>query len=97
MASTPDGRNIDLLKGVRVLIVEDAWPKRSPQILALRGHQTESGLGQDLPVWRERTHGKFTPIAARLCCSAETQNCHPCSLLKGRFSPFARRCLASVC
>jgi DNA-binding NtrC family response regulator len=25
MASTPDGRNIDLLKGVRVLIVEDAW------------------------------------------------------------------------
>ena len=25
MASTPDGRNIDLLKGVRVLIVEDTW------------------------------------------------------------------------
>jgi DNA-binding NtrC family response regulator len=25
MASTPDGRNIDPLKGVRVLIVEDAW------------------------------------------------------------------------
>jgi YesN/AraC family two-component response regulator len=25
MASTPDGRNVDLLKGVRVLIVEDAW------------------------------------------------------------------------
>ena|ERR1700674_1803014 len=25
MASAPDGRNCDLLKGVRVLIVEDAW------------------------------------------------------------------------
>ena len=25
MAGTVDGRNVDLLKGVRVLIVEDAW------------------------------------------------------------------------
>ena len=25
MAGTPDGQNVDLLKGVRVLIVEDAW------------------------------------------------------------------------
>ena len=25
MANTPSGRNIDLLKGVRVLIVEDTW------------------------------------------------------------------------
>jgi hypothetical protein len=25
MARTLDGRNVDLLKGVRVLIVEDAW------------------------------------------------------------------------
>jgi DNA-binding NtrC family response regulator len=25
MARTPDGQNVDLLKGVRVLIVEDAW------------------------------------------------------------------------
>jgi DNA-binding response OmpR family regulator len=26
MTGTLDGRNVDLLKGVRVLIVEDAWP-----------------------------------------------------------------------
>jgi len=36
--------------------------------------RTGTGLGQDLPVWRRRTHVRWTPDCCRTCAEPRTGN-----------------------
>ena len=66
MAGTPDGRNVDLLKGVRVLIVEDAWHVAKALKSTVNRHRT---VDRDLECTPASGQGQAADLTICRACS----------------------------